>query len=117
MTRVGLVFWLSLFAFNLALLAPAQSMPSTWFEGWDKVQHLLAFAVLTVLGLLAYPARRLAVPAGLILYGALVEIAQHLSGVRHGDPWDWLADAAGVLLGILLLQCFQRFRPFQLFKR
>jgi MYXO-CTERM domain-containing protein len=35
---------------------------------------------------------------GLVIYGGCIEWAQHLTGWRHGDWADWVADSAGVAL-------------------
>ena len=34
---------------------------------------------------------------GLLAYGAAMEVAQSFTAHRVGDPWDWLADAVGLL--------------------
>ena len=34
---------------------------------------------------------------GLMVYGAAMEVAQSFTAHRVGDPWDWLADAVGLL--------------------
>ena len=33
----------------------------------------------------------------MLLYGAAMEIAQGQTGYRTADPWDWVADAIGLL--------------------
>ena len=40
---------------------------------------------------------------GLLVFGALIEVAQSSTGWRNGDLLDLLADAAGVWLGSLVL--------------
>lgn len=70
----------------------------------DKAQHLLAFALLSLLGVLAHP--RLA-PAGLALglagFGGAIELAQLIPALnRSGDPLDWAADLAGIALAVPL---------------
>ena len=74
----------------MALLPPV-------FNWWDKAQHALGFAVLTAFGLLAYPKARWRLPWGLLLLGALIEMAQTATGWRQGDWLDLLADAVGIL--------------------
>ena len=80
----------------LCLMPPAQHLPST---GWDKANHALAFAVLAVLGLAAYPARAARVLPGLLAFGAAIELLQSLTGYRTAEWFDLLADAAGLLIG------------------
>jgi LPXTG-motif cell wall-anchored protein len=80
----------------LCLMPPAQHLPST---GWDKANHALAFAVLAVLGLAAYPARAARVLPGLLAFGAVIEVLQSLTGYRAAEWLDLLADGAGLLAG------------------
>lgn len=80
----------------LCLMPAAQHLPST---GWDKANHALAFAVLAVLGLAAYPARGARVLAGLLAFGALIEVLQSLTGYRSAEWLDLLADAVGLPIG------------------
>jgi VanZ family protein len=80
----------------LCLMPPVQHLPST---GWDKANHALAFAVLAVLGLPAYPARAAAVLLGLLAFGALIELLQSLTGYRTTEWLDLVADGAGVAAG------------------
>lgn len=90
-------FWGSLLAVVvLALIPPVPHIPST---GWDKSNHLLAFAVLAVLGQWAYPARAKAVLFGLLAYGGLIEVLQSLTPDRYAEWADLLADCCGLLLG------------------
>jgi len=70
----------------------------------DKLNHLIAYAVLTLLLVLSLPGDR-RLPRGfwvallsLLLYGALIEVVQHYIG-RQFDLMDMVANAAGMLLG------------------
>ena len=93
-------FWLCAFAvLVLALMKPVHHMPTL---GWDKANHALAFFVLGVLGALAYPGRLTRVLAGLLAYGALIEVLQGLTGWRDAEWLDVVADAVGLLLAWLL---------------
>lgn len=70
------------------------------FNLWDKAQHALAFAVLTITGSLAYPKLTKAVYVGLIVYGAAIEVFQStLTTTRFGEVSDLLADSVGVAIG------------------
>lgn len=90
-------FWGAAAAVLLLSLAPASpELPST---GWDKSNHLFGFLTLAVLGLPAYPSRRLQVVIGLLLFGGLIELLQSLTSYRLAEWADWLADALGVALG------------------
>lgn len=95
-----LAFWLCLCTvLTLALMPPTTPMPTT---GWDKSNHLLAFAALGVLGWRAYPTRPWLVPIGLLVYGGLIEWLQSMTPYRSADAIDVLADALGLALGWLL---------------
>lgn len=71
----------------------------------DKFEHAIAFLVLTLLGAGGWPERIGRVAVGLSAYGLLIEICQHtLTTNRFGDPWDWVADSVGVVIGWLLVR-------------
>lgn len=89
----------------LALMPPVPHMPTT---GWDKANHLLAFAVLAWLGIHAYPQRMASVLSGLLAYGVLIEILQSFTTYRSADWHDLLADGLGLLLGWLLTRMQRR---------
>ena len=91
----------------LSLMPTVPHMPST---GWDKANHLLAFAVLAWLGSQAYPLRVASVLIGLLAYGALIEILQSFTTYRFADWHDLLADGLGLLVGWLITLTQQRYR-------
>ena len=71
--------------------------PVTWS---DKVVHVLLFLAPTVAGLLA-GVRPAHVVGFLALHAPVSELVQHyLLPHRSGDPWDAVADLAGVVLGV-----------------
>lgn len=80
----------------LSLMPPSPRMPST---GWDKSNHALGFAVLAMLGHASWPGRTWAVLAGLLAYGALIEVLQSLTPDRFAEWGDLLADGVGLLIG------------------
>lgn len=84
----------------LALMPTVPEMPTT---GWDKSNHVLAFAVLAVLGCRAYPKRIIMVLAGAVLYGGLIEVLQSFTDYRSAEWLDLFADAIGVITGRALL--------------
>ncbi len=83
-------------------LTPVAHLPSQVFDLWDKAQHAGGFAVLAVLGCWAWSGSVPRVVFWLLLYGLFIEGAQSATGWRHGDVWDWVADAVGVLVGVAL---------------
>lgn len=91
-------FWALALATLWLSLMPAERIPPT-LNFWDKAQHALGFAALACLGLPGYAHQARRVVLGLTLFGMAIEVLQHLSGWRHGDWLDWVADCAGLLLG------------------
>ncbi len=83
---------------------PSQSLELPWLPGADKVVHFLIFAVPTYLfGRLT---RRVGLVAGLFAVHAVVsELVQwRVIPYRDGDPFDALADLAGIGVAVLLLK-------------
>lgn len=65
----------------------------------DKVQHFLAFYVLTLAGAAAFRSRRSLrwLTAGMAFYGALIEVLQAVTPFgRSPDIKDWLVDLLGI---------------------
>ena len=90
------IFWAAiLFTFVMAVMPHPPRLPG---EPSDKVQHIIAFATLGLLGALAFPARsivRLAI--WLSLFGALIELVQAIPVLhRDSDVLDWVADTLAV---------------------
>jgi VanZ family protein len=89
-------FGIGLILTAVLLLMPSYAVPKA-FDFYDKAQHGLMFATLTMAGLMAYPQRVKTVVGGLVFYGGLMEVLQStLTTTRHGDWFDWLADSVGV---------------------
>jgi VanZ family protein len=110
MTRLlRIAFWAAvLFAFVMAVL-PAPPGPQVP----DKVEHMVAFFTLTVLGNVAYP--RLAhvrLMVALIAFGGLIELAQLGPALHRDSEWsDWLADIVAVIAAIGVAWLVRRGRP------
>jgi hypothetical protein len=96
------IFWMYLTALLVLSLLPSGQLPSELFNVWDKLQHASGYALLSLLGLRAYPQRPVLQVAGFVLLvGALVELAQALTGWRAGEWTDMLANGTGVALALL----------------
>lgn len=99
-------FWLGsgllglLVILGLALVPMGAPIPVS--EG-DKLLHVLAFAFLTVwfLGMVR-DGKVLRLLVGLVLYALLIELLQSFFPYRSADPWDVVADLAGIAAGWLL---------------
>jgi|LauGreDrversion4_1035100.scaffolds.fasta_scaffold35975_2 VanZ family protein len=100
------LFWTSFVVINILALSPAPYLPPLEiFNWWDKAQHAIAFAVLAVLAVLAYPeVSKLRIAVLLIGQGVLIELLQYHGGYRFGDWQDAVADGVGVLLGLAMVR-------------
>ncbi|ENO88890.1 VanZ family protein [Thauera linaloolentis] len=83
-------------AFYLALMPEPDIVKVVSWQ--DKIEHAVLFAALALLAVAGWPRHPLRIAAGLLLYGAAMEIAQSQTGYRVGDPWDWVADAVGLFV-------------------
>lgn len=86
------------------------TVPHIPTTGWDKSNHLLAFAVLTILDCRTFPDRVAAVLVGSVLYGGLIEVLQSFTPHRSAEWGDLVADALGVIVGCGLVVLLDKFR-------
>lgn len=76
---------------------------------YDKFNHMLAFAVLAILGRLGHShSRALVIAIGLIAFGGLIELSQALPAIHRDASWadlgaDAIATLGGLLVGTALL--------------
>ena len=98
-------FWAAAaFAFVMATLPHPVELPG---DPSDKIQHIVAFAVLAWLAALGYrqtPMVRIGL--GLCLFGALIECAQAVPALNRDSDWiDWVADttSAAAVLSLVFL--------------
>lgn len=98
-------------AVNLAVVfAPQPDVPGQGVPGLDKVVHVAVFAAVACTGLHAGARARWLVPV-LLAHAVTSEVIQaRLLPGRSGDPWDGVADAAGVALGYALFRWTARHR-------
>ncbi len=109
------VFYVTLVAVLIVSLLPGNAgLPST---GWDKTNHVLAFAVLGALGAWAYPRHTVRMVLFLMAYGGAIEVVQSLTPYRFAEWSDLLADCLGVALGwmsgMISLWAARRFRSLR----
>jgi len=85
--------------------------------GWDKFQHLTAYAILGFsVGLWITPALWARRPLAILLtvaaigslYGAIDEIHQYFVPGRDSCFWDWVANTLGSFLGALATMLVMR---------
>lgn len=87
---------------TLVSLLPGGDLPSISYN--DKVAHFVAYLILAVLaaGLTKSPRVFAKICVALCIYGVLLELLQGLSGLRHPETLDAIANGAGVLMGCLV---------------
>ena len=96
LARAG--WWLAMSVVMVLALLPVKHLQLPVFNWWDKAQHALACLVLTGWAFLLWPARAWRVAAGMLAYGAGIELAQWTVGWRFAEWADLAADAVGVAL-------------------
>ena len=87
---------------------PGQNLPSTGFDGADKLFHFAEFAVLALL--LGRAWRFLPAALFVIAFGVVDEFHQSLTENREPSVYDGLADALGAVAGAALAHWLQRRR-------
>jgi hypothetical protein len=104
------VFAVTVLVSLAVLFAPGDDVPSAP-PGVDKLVHLLLFATLALSGRWA-GIRAGVLGAALVFYAAASEVVQGLSPLeRSASVADWLADVAGVLVGLALAAGLLRRSP------
>jgi VanZ family protein len=95
-------YWALLFC-----LTHASASPPSPVEGFDKLVHAGAYALLALLLCAAasnfwrFGVRvAIGVVLAVALYGAADELTQGLVEHRSPDAWDWVADLAGAVAGV-----------------
>lgn len=103
-------FWLNCLAVVAFSLLPPNNLPSFDFQiSWeDKLLHGAAFLALCMMGSWSYLERSYSLIIGLLALGGAIEISQYATGWRHMEVYDFVANAAGILVGRGI---FRLFRP------
>lgn len=89
----------------VAYLALTPQPPKQMDTGWDKLNHVLAFAALAFAGCMGWPQARdprKTLLLGLLFLGAAIEVLQLIVPGRASEWSDLLADAIGIGCGGLL---------------
>lgn len=105
--RVALVTALFALAYGAALSQPVRA----WYSSWDKWAHAVVFAavyIALVWSLRGRPWVLALLAAGL---GGAVEVHQMLMPGFSPSVWDWLADLAGIGVGIFAIRLSRTGRP------
>jgi len=98
---------------GVLFFALGPQIPGASHLGNDKTQHFLAFFALAGLGVLGWRSSPGVVAVGLLLFGGAIELVQgtHFIG-RDMSLFDWVADAGGMLGGMMTASAARRLSPF-----
>lgn len=108
--RLAMVVWLGSIAVDIhASLMPDLKLPGAAWNS-DKFCHFATYAWLGGLALVAVPGRRAGrlAAVAMIVLGAALEWGQSFVPPRTASVGDALANAAGVLLGVWLVERWLR---------
>jgi VanZ family protein len=97
----------------VAALALSPAPPRQLDLGWDKLNHLAAFAALGLCAVFGWRSSRIARAAALLAllaFGGAIELLQFHVPNRSGEWGDLGADAIGIGLGALLALAWLRRR-------
>jgi len=102
------IYWLILF---IATTTPVERLPSIGFT--DKINHFIAYFILAVLVNLTLIYQRkfrllfekasIATIIICLFYGAVDELHQILVPGRFAETLDWVADASGTIMAVLIV--------------
>ncbi|MBN3966983.1 teicoplanin resistance protein VanZ [Pseudomonas gregormendelii] len=85
------------------------------FENQDKLHHWAGFACLTVSAYLAFPGTRIFWLLFWPLVGSmLIELEQSLMPLRTASWGDMLANAVGVMCGMMAILAWRRYQNWRL---
>jgi VanZ family protein len=116
--RIFFRYWLPLIAYCLLIFIQSSMAEPVKLPSIPQIDKLLHGGGYSFLGVLFYRAYRSRWPsasgwtmanASLLsgsIYGMTDEIHQYFVPGRSADPWDWLADTVGVMLGVLAYHAF-----------
>lgn len=119
-------FWVIIWALVIFIQSsfPAISLPKVEWFGIDKIVHMGVFGMLAGLCYISFlniKSRNiftkniyLSTAIITIIYGALDEIHQYFVPNRSCELQDWLADALGVMIALMIIRYFlsKRYKLF-----
>ena len=105
------LFWAGVVGLSALSVTPRDYLPPVGVEVWDKLQHVLAYAVLSALGGRAYPAKKhvAALFFGLVALGGALEAIQTFVPGREAGVADAIANAVGTGIGLFVERVARKF--------
>jgi VanZ family protein len=100
--------WLALAAIIFVTVSPIGLRPHDVLP--VNLDRALAFALVAVLFVMAYPRHWLWIAVALTIGAGAIELLQELSSTRHARFDDALVKAAGALGGVLVAHAINRYR-------
>lgn len=90
---------------------PGRDLPKAPFDEFDKLVHLIIYAILSGLLLIAFFKNQKTTPLYFWIsilfassYGGIVELLQQYFFInRYGDWYDFLANTIGAILGVIII--------------
>ena len=112
------IFFTNIFVIVLLSVYPGSLLGLIFFgnddvlPGSDKLHHFIAYFITTIFGLLAYLRKNifLQLSISLLLLGSILEIVQIWIPNRRFEFLDMLANTSGVVIGLVIIQIFNKIR-------
>ena len=97
-----IAFWLCVAGAYVFAIMPGKEAPAAF--AWDKMNHMLAFFVITVLCRLAYPRLPvLLVAVAMAAFGGFIELSQAVPFIHRDAEWiDLFADCVAATVGLVV---------------
>ena len=102
------IFFALVGAVGVVSLMPQEALPETGVS--DKLEHFAAYAVLGLVGFLAFFRNARQVLFSLMIYGATLEVLQGFVPGRQPSVADALANASGVVLAYCSIFLWKKIR-------
>jgi len=100
-----IAFYLALVgSYTLAILP--QEMASPVSLPYDKLNHIIAFIVLSIFLKLSYSLKYIYTFLLLLFYGIFIEISQSFTPNRSADVYDVFGDSIGIVIGLMMYKLF-----------
>ena len=111
-TFLKYLFWTGVITLTVISVIPKDLNQVMGIDIWDKLEHFLAYFILSFTGMLAYREKRILplIFFGLVALGSGLEIIQVYIPNRQGGIDDAIANMAGGITGIAVKQLTNYFR-------